>query len=478
MKPQKSAITTLITLALILIITAFSFAPVLRNGFTNWDDQAYVAQNTDLQDSSFSGLFRVLSSFYNANYHPLTMGFYWLEYRLFGDNPFGYHLVSLILHLANSLLIFWLFRLISASNIIALVTMSLFALHPLHVETVAWVSDTKGLLCALFFLSSLVFYIYYRKKGRDVYYLISLAAFCFSLLSKSTGVSLPLVLLLIDYYDKRRIDKNSILEKLPFFLLSLLFSLLAIFTQDTFKAVMQLPAFYRFLTASYSLVFYLLKIILPVNLSSQYPYPRLVEINTPAFLFAPFIVAALLGLTFASVRYTRKVVFGVFFFLITLVPVLQIVPFGNSFAADRHTYLPLAGLFYLSGEAIRRVCSGSAQAAKIRRIFAPIIFIVIISIFALLSRQRTAVWKDSLTLWSDVLLKYPAYPIAYNNRATVYIEKGEYNKAIVDCTAAIEIAPGYAEPYFNRGIAYREKGESEKAASDLRIYLEKIKNRK
>lgn len=465
---KRNKLTAAVMILLLLITAAVVFLPALRNGFTNWDDREYVVDNKDLRDGSLPGLWRVATSFYNANFHPLTMLVYWLGYRFYGLDPAGYHLISFLLHLINIILVFWFCRKLSASTLTAFIAASLFALHPMQVEAVAWISDLKGLLCALFFLAGLIAYLFYLQKGKKIYYWVVLSSFIFSLLSKVMAVTFPLTLLLLDYHNKRRIDKAAFLEKIPFFELSLVFVIVGTAAQAVFKTIIpqSLPLVSRLLIPFYAVYLYIEKTIIPLGLTNLYPFPFINETLSIKYFAAALQVLGLVVLGIFSIRYSRKVIFGMLFFLFLILPVLKVVPFGNWIIADRHAYLAHVGLFYLCGEALRRTCSGS-RAVKIRRACAIVFLMVIIAALCFLSRQRIPVWRDSISLWSDAIAKYPHYPVAYSNRASAYIEEGRPDEAIADCTRAIEITPEYAQAYFNRHAAYLAKGNVNQAQNDI-----------
>lgn len=460
----------------ILLLTAVVFSPSLRNGFTNWDDQEYVTRNADLSNFSLRGVTRLCFSFYNANWHPLTMLSYLLDYRFFKLDPQGYHAVNLALHLLNCVLVFWFIFKLSGSIITASVTAVLFAIHPMHVESVAWISERKDLLYSGFFLASLIAYVCYLEKPKPRYYYLSLFMFVLSLLSKVMAIMLVFVLFLIDYLRQKKIDKKSLIEKVPFFQLACIFMVAGLFAQRTYGTLIQnflLTVIHKVLIVSYALIFYLCKILFPVNLSCHYPYPKIDQILTLPFLVSPFIVAVLAALVLYSKRYTKKIIFGTLFFLLTILPVIQIVPCGNWITADRFTYLTSVGLFYLAAEGARWLYLRIKSSAKIKLFVLFGILAGIIAVLSVLSWQRCGVWKNSLTLWSDALKKYPNSSAAYNNRATAYIAQKEYDLAIEDCSMTLQIEPNHALAYYNRALAYSGKGEFDKASADFKKYLTK-----
>ena len=206
----------ILSLCLILAIPAISFFPSLKNDFLNWDDPQYVTENKMITELSWRNIETIFDSIYMGHYHPLTLLSYALEYRFFKLNPFAYHLTNLILHLINGLLVFWLIWMLKGGVLTSLVVSLLFGIHPLHVESVAWISERKDLLCSFFFLGSLVVYLTYLKTRRRRFYFLSLFLFLLSLLSKSMAVTLPLVLVLCDYLLDRKFDRKCLIEKIPF----------------------------------------------------------------------------------------------------------------------------------------------------------------------------------------------------------------------------------------------------------------------
>jgi tetratricopeptide (TPR) repeat protein len=202
---------------------------------------------------------------------------------------------------------------------------------------------------------------------------------------------------------------------------------------------------------------------MPVRLSCQYPFPAINQIYRPIFLLSSIFVAVLAAAVIISKRYTRKILFGSLLFLIILLPALQLIPFGNSISSDRHAYIALIGLFYLIGELTLWIYSRLRKYTKIPFL---ILLIAITGALAFLSWHRCKVWKDSLSLWSDVLDNYPNLPIAYYNRGLAYFDKNEFDKALLDYNRALRISPNFLEPYMKRAWIYVIKGQYDKAISD------------
>jgi len=452
---------TIFSISLILIITFAAFFPCLKNGFVNWDDDRYIIENPVIQGLSAYNIKQIFTSSFVGNYQPVTMLSYLFEYGFFKLDPFGYHLTNLILHLLNCLLIFWLIYMLSRRIPVALMTAILFGIHPLHVESVAWISERKDVLYALFFLAAVICYCYYlRDKETRRYYYLSLALFVLSLLSKAMAITLPVILLLIDYYLRRKRDKSLFMDKIPFFILSFVFGAIALVSQYSIGAVRDESSF-SFLNiiavSGYSVIFYLNKIFMPVELSCLYPPPRQEDfflLLLPCVIFIILLTAVIL-----SAKYTRKIIFGSGFFLITILPVLQFIPIGETVVADRYSYIPSLGIFYILAEGLFWLYS---RKMKYPRFFQCVILALLIWIAGFLMSltwQRCLVWKDSLSLWSDVLKKYPDSATAYNNRGAGYLTKKEYAKAYDDLMTALKINQNYHEAYFNLGILYNSRGD-------------------
>jgi protein O-mannosyl-transferase len=455
-------------LCLVLIIGLPVFLPCLKNGFV-WDDRQYLIDNSAVQALSLKNVSRIFTSFTEGNYHPVTFLSYLFEFHFFKLNPAGYHLINLILHLFNSLLVFWLFLLVTRSSAVSLVTSILFAIHPLHVESVAWVSGRKDVLYAFFFISAIISYLYHLKKKKgSAFYCFSLFLFLLSALSKSMAVSLPLALFLVDYLIGRKFDKTALLDKVPFFVLSIVFAAIGFISQYTGGAVRQEPfiLYDSFLNACYAVVFYLNKAFVPIRLSCFYPYPGKME---KLISFLGLFMACIILIKAVPRKYSKKLIFGLGFFLATLLPVLQLIPFSEIVVADRFTYIPLIGIFYLAAEGSVWLYKRNSRP---RRFFLLVISAAILSVMVMLSMARSKVWKDGLSLWNDVLKNYPNVAVAHNNRGLIYLGRGEYDKARLDFQEAMRI--GFRGRnrkvylYLNFGFLYRAIGKNEEAIAEFK----------
>lgn len=467
--------------AVILLVTAVSYYPATLNLFTNWDDPGYILENPSIKHFGAGEVARFFSSFHKGNYHPLTMLSFAIDYQFGALSPRGYHLVNLFLHLLNTLGVFFLTRaLLSLRNEpraaqVALVTALLFGVHPLHVESVAWVVGRKDLLYTLFFLGSLIAYCKHLATTSSRFYVLSLVSFMLALLSKGQAVTLPVILVAIDLVagkSLRRSDSGRspawsqiLLEKTPFFALSILFGVIAIVAQQTGQAVGDVSAYplaQRIAFASYGLVQYVWKLVLPLNLSAFYPYViRPGEPLPVQYWFYPLLVIVSSLVLIRVSRGRRWIAFGLFFFIVNLLLVLQLLPVGNAIMADRYSYLASVGVFLIVA-LLYRLWSNRARNA-----LPTIVIAAVAALLGSLTFARCRVWHDSNTLWSDVLAKHPEAPVAWNNRGISLKDSGDFSGAISDYSRALELDPGYALAYTNRGIARQRLGDFEGAFQDL-----------
>jgi protein O-mannosyl-transferase len=434
-----------------LILTFLTYLPSLNNQFTNWDDPIYVLNNPVIKDFSFENIKKIFSEYCAGNYHPLTMLSLSLDYSLGKLAPLAYHCTNLILHLANTLLVFILVRQLFQKIEIAGIVSALFGVHTIHVESVAWISERKDVLYTFFFLFSLILYLRYLKEDKAKFYWFSLILFLLSILSKGMAVSLTINLIAIDFFLGRKLtDKKVIFEKVPFLLLSLIFGVLAIIAQkldSNAEGITHYNIFLRLIFACYGFVNYFIKLILPVDLSPFYPYP--VQNDLPfVFWICPFIALGLTGLVLYSLKKRKDIFFGFAFFLINVLLVLQILPVGRAIMADRYAYIPSIGFFIMIAGAYQWLTE-KISALKT-------ILMVILSAYAILltilTYQYSRVWKDSISLWEHALKNYPS-DIAYYNMGEAFDKLGKYQKSIEYYNKTISLNPGYVTAYNNRGVA-------------------------
>jgi protein O-mannosyl-transferase len=346
--PRRKKNAFIAASAAIIIITFIAYIPAIHNELTNWDDNTYIVNNSRLGDFSPEATGKVFSSFFQGNYHPVTLLSLGIDYKIGRNNPVVYHSSNIFLHIVNSLLVLWFLYALTGDLRIAFVSALLFGVHTVHVESVAWVSERKDLLYTAFFLASVICYVKYVVHNRITLYVFSFILFCLSALSKGQAVSLPLTIIAIDALMRKNLRPGkSIAEKAPFFLAGLAFGIVAVVAQHSEGAVKEVPLIDRIPVACYGFSHYILKLFLPAHLSAFYPYPSVsAAVIPPTFWLYLLPVMAIAGLFYFWLKKGDAVAaFGVAFFTINIFFVLQLFPVGRAIMADRYTYLPSAGFF-------------------------------------------------------------------------------------------------------------------------------------
>jgi len=443
----------------ILLITALVFANSLCNGFIeNLDDQGYVLNNEIIKHLDWNSVKTIFSTFCLGNYHPLTLFSYALDYKFFGLNPFFFHLTNYILHLLNTLLVYLFIKRFTGKFWVAIIVSLFFGIHPMHVESVAWISERKDVLYTFFFLLSLISYVkYIESEKKKSYLILTFIWFLLSLLSKPAAVCLPLVLVLMDYYYKKRITWQILINKAPFFIVAMFFAIIAVVGQRSSQSIYHLSLHYNILDRmcliNYSIVFYLVKIFAPFNLSVIHYYPTKSDGFLPLeyyFVF-PFLVL-LIWAVLKSGNFKRELIFGLLFFLITIVEVLQIIPIGGAIVSERYSYVPYIGTFFIIGQFFSYIKNNELRySLKIKPFITYTLLISFILCF-FATYERNKIWKNGETLFTDTQSKYP-------NRGENWYELGlsrqlkmDFTTAKIDFSKAIQLAPYISDAYFQLGI--------------------------
>jgi protein O-mannosyl-transferase len=502
---------TLAALGAALAITFASYTGAFDNAFVDWDDPDYVEQNPLVQQKNYGALWRTVIS---NNWHPLTM-FSLAANASVPLSPKPFLVTNVIVHVLNTGLVFWLALLLSGHRLlVAFFVSALFGIHPMHVESVAWISERKDVLYTLFFLGGSIAYWRYLEKRAWPWLASTFALFVLSCLSKGMAVVFPLVMILLDSWKGRLLlDRRALLEKAPFFATSLLFGLIALDVQagGTFHGLftradahlkgladsLPLSPLQRFALPAYGHMMYLVKLFLPLDLSSLYPYPRLSEASHPVYLLAPLVLLATVALAIWARRRMRFLTFGIGWYFATIVTVLQWVPVGEAIMADRYTYLPYFGLFFALAMGAVAIVE-KRPAARVAVAAAGCLFLVFL--FARTVRQ-VETWKDSETLWTNVIRLHPESEMAYVSRGNhrgrtgrvheamsdlqtalrlgsrrgsmydglgnAYGSMGMIDSALVMFDRGLQIEPGMGRTHYNRAIAYLRLGRPREALADL-----------
>jgi Flp pilus assembly protein TadD len=502
---MKKKYTSLIVIFLI-VATFIAYARILGNGFVNFDDGQYITKNNHIQAGLNSATIKwAFSAVVSSNWHPLTLLSHALDWSLFGANASGHHLVNLLLHIGSVLFLFFFLEKTTKSLWPSAFVATLFALHPLRVESVAWAAERKDVLSMFFGMATLYVYALYVEEQKLARYFLCLMLFALGLMAKPMLVTLPFVLMLLDFWPlgrwpkalapvkvpaavsgrlekkktkQRRTDsakekkistpltsssstiRSLLWEKAPFIFLTIVSSIMTIWAQNkggALVSVQKLPFAERVVNAIISYVSYLGKIFWPVDLAVFYPYED-------PFLQLPVSGALLIliGITIVVIYTIKKLPFlfvGWFWYLGTLIPVIGLVQVGSQAMADRYTYLPSIGIgimliwgivYLLPREKLRKIILIPAAAT-------------ILSVLTFLTWQQCGYWKNSIELFSHALHITKDNDLAHNDLGLALFEEGKNEEAIDHYNEAIRITPNHNIPYNNRGNAYAKLGQYHRA---------------
>src|SRR6187402_313784 len=451
-------------LPFILILTAIVYLPTLNAGFVNWDDPDYIYNNYVIKDLSHVTDFFTVPI--QGNYHPLTMLSLALNYAVSGYDAWSYHLLNLVLHLVNCLLVYRLALLLSRNNsLIAFVTSLLFGIHPMHVESVAWVSERKDVLYTLFFLLGHITFTKFIDTGKKKEYWMTLLFLVLSLLSKPAAVIFPVSLFCIDILRNRALSFKLIAEKIPFFIPALLMGLLTINAQKEIGATGEdyFGLASNILFGFYGIMVYFLKLILPIGQSAFYPFPPLNEKLAVVYYVAPLFTLLLALITYFSWKKHKAIIFGVSFYIINLLLVLQVFSVGSAIIAERYTYVPYIGIFYIAGYLLNILVKENIK--KGYQVAIPVGLI-----FSVLSYLQVQNWKDGASLWDNVINNQPSSR-AYNSRGNLFRDEKQYEKAIEYYTKAIQVNKIDHESFNNRANVYLDLNKLDSAYIDYKNAL-------
>jgi tetratricopeptide (TPR) repeat protein len=507
--PKKQIIIyiflALVTLAVYWQVNQYDFVIV--------DDPMYIIENHHIQSGfTWEGITWAFGIRNAAFWHPLTWMTFMLDYQLYGLNASGYHVTNIILHMLTTLLLFWLFHRMTKALWPSAFVAAFFALHPLHVESVAWVTERKDVLCAFFWMLTLCLYVYYTEKPHIKRYLFVLFSFVCALLSKSMAITLPAVMILLDYWPlsrfRRKIESGNgnlflwqLKEKLLFFLLSVVFSVITFNAQKGLS--IDYPTFTmnsRIANALVSFVVYLEKLLWPHDMTFFYPFIN----QYPVWQ----IVTAVIIMVFISIIIIVMAVkspplfVGWIWYMVTIAPVIGIIQVSSQAMADRYIYLPSIGISIMLAWGAPLLFHNDKLRKKILFPAA----IALLAALTLITWKQCGNWKNSfellnhaLQIRNDVYIVHdclglalssegknkeaidhfnqalrlkPDYAYAYGNRGSVYVKSGQYQEALHDLNDAIRLKPDHVPAYYNRAMAYSQTGRYDLAIKD---YSESIR---
>jgi tetratricopeptide (TPR) repeat protein len=488
---QKDKYIIAVTIA---FATVLLYLPSLRNGFVGvWDDNINIVENPHIRSLDANFFRWAFLDFHGSNWHPLTWISLAVDYAFWGLNPLGYHLTNIILHGLNTLMVvFLIVKLLEAARgrtakpefmaflsdrvilFIGGATGFLFGIHPVHVESVAWAAERKDVLCALFFLLSVMMYANaVRRMGMKPAPIALLPAFFFfilALLSKPMAVTLPVVLLILDWYPFNRIRSFKTLwaasiEKLPFIALSLASSIITILAQrsgDSIASLDFMPVSSRLLVAVRSLIAYLGKMLLPLNLVPFYPYPRQAVLFSFEYLAVLILMLGITACALVAAKRHPVLLAAWGYYVVTLIPVLGIVQVGNQSMADRYLYLPSIGPFLVGGIGIAWTAEKVTAAHRrgtMRLLACSLLALCLFFPLSFITVKQTGKWKNGFTLWDYTIATGIESAVAYNNRGLSLKEMDQRGNAIADFERAIALDPQNYFAYNNLGVIYGKDGQ-------------------
>jgi tetratricopeptide (TPR) repeat protein len=468
--------------AVLAALTLLAYSGVLSNGFVEYDDQAYVTRNRHvLSGITWEGIRWAFTTGHAANWHPLTWISHMLDCELFGLRAAGHHAVSAALHLISALLLFRLFLRMTAAPWPSAFVAAVFALHPLHVESVAWAAERKDVLSGLFWILTTLAYVSWVEKHGAWRYALVLALFALGLLSKPMVVSLPFVLLLLDAWPLRRMGPplgerrggrslaRLVLEKLPLFALAAASATITYFVQratDTMSLGEQIPMGLRVQNALVAYARYLGKAFLPTGLIVHYPHPA--EAYPDAWVaFAAALAAGLTGWVLFRWRRQPWLAVGWLWFVGTLIPVIGLVQVGSQAIADRYTYIPMIGLSAAIAFAVAEPCRGS----RVGRWAVGILFGLAVALWTGQTRKQVGYWKDDEALFGHAVEVMPDNYLAHGQLANFYLAQGRLEQAVGEYQAALRLWPSYAQGHNNVGTLLEQLGRRAEAVASYRTAL-------
>ncbi len=454
-----------LVLGLLLVVATLAlYNPVIHHPFVNFDDDRYVTDNTHVRAGLHWDTVKwAFTSFDEANWHPLTWLSHTLDCQLFGLNPAGHHYVNVLLHACNAVLLFWLLWRPTGATARSWMVAALFALHPINVESVAWVAERKTVLSMLFLLLALGAYGWYARKPSAGRYAAVAALFACGLMAKPMVITFPLLLLLWDYWPLQRAQSFAklALEKVPLLALSAASAVITVEAQRAGAAIatmVKYPLPMRIENAAISYVRYLGKAAWPSHLSPIYPYPE-GALKAWQAIAAAVVLLAITTLVCVAGKKRRCLAVGWFWFFGTLVPMIGLVQVGSQAMADRYAYLPFVGLFIL-------ICWGLADLAGDKtalKLPLAVACCIILIAFSVVAFRQIGYWSDNLTLWSHAVAVTQGSFIAENNLGGALLNEGQEEEAMPHFRAAAALNPGDPMSRLNLAAYAQRQGHPQEA---------------
>ena len=445
----------------ILVATVALYLPAMKGEFL-FDDFFLITNNEMI--NSRDGLYRFWLTTEAPDYYPLTSSLWWFEWRWWGDNPIGYHVLNVIFHAANAVLVWMILRSLKIPG--AWLAGLIFAVHPVNVATVAWISEQKNILSMLLYTIAILLYLRFYKDGRRHWHALSLAAFLLALLSKGAVVMLPVVLLGCVWWLRRRVEWKDAVRALPFFALSLAFALVTIWFQHhralggSFRAV---GFGFRLAAAGRAIWFYLYKALMPYNLTLVYPQWDINAALTTSYLPASLLLGSWLVFWWNRNSWGRPLVFALGYSIAMLFPVLGFFDQGfytYSLVADHWQYYAIVGPIALAVASGRNIC---LRMGKRGQSIAVLASVVVLAVLAGATWKRAAVYRSEETLWRDALMRNPNAAEAHYNLGVGLVREGRPEEGIEQWKQQLQAEPDDVEAHYNLGVAMERLGRTQEA---------------
>ncbi len=505
-------------IAAIGVLTLLVFGISITYDFVNFDDLKHITTNPIVQELNGENVTTMFTEPVNKAYRPLSFLSFSVLYQLVGANASYYHLLNILIHLINVFLVYYLTFLLLKRREAAIIVTALFAIHPLHVESVVWVSALNDVLYGLFSFGAMINYVHYIQKGRKIIHIVYTSiCFILAILSKPLAITLFAVFLLLDYWHGRKIfDSKVIIEKLPYLIIGIAIAYFTVWARnETSDEIANITNMYTFVDriffAFYGIWFYILKLFIPTGLSAFHAFPFKVGGSLPTYYFIiPLFVLGLAFLVYRTKTMRREVVFGTLFYLVNIALVLQLIPFGETVVAERYTYLSYFGLFLIIAKFYLNVIDGKFSFSK--SIQQPLYYgmIGLGIVYALVAFNRVRTWENGITLFSDIKSNYTSpyiplsvlsglghahvrwdenflasksefdqliqlyptqYPEAYNSRGNALMRMGDYQAAIADFTQGLKLRPDNVVLLKNRAESYLKMSNDNAALADANQIL-------
>lgn len=447
-----------------LIVVLLTFIHILNFSFLNWDDPRYVINNPQIRSLSLENLTLIFITKIYDVYSPLTTLSFALEYRFFRLNPFYYHLTNLLLHLGIVFLVYILALRLGLNHVFAAAAALIFGAHPIHVETLTWVTERKGLLYTFFYLFSVIAYSRFLKTDKKWMYLVSVLLGLLSVLAKPMALSLPLILCLCDWWAGRKNWKVNIMNKVPFCLYIMPVAWITFTSnQDMYASGAGWGA--SLLICVWSFTFYLIKFFWPFNLAPVYELPLPVVLAKNEYVLSITILIMFVG-SMVFFRKNRWIIFAGLFYVFNIFYLVRFdLVTKPDMVSDRYMYLASVGFCVL-------IAAGAQwfwYQIKPGKMFALgfyFLFLWLVLVLAMESRRYSMVWSNSHVFWNYVINTAKGFEVAYHNRALLFIEENNYPEALRDLNKAVEVYPRYANAYFSRAVVMERMGNIKNALDD------------